>query len=322
LGIGACDLRADVQAVGDIPGRASEIAAALAADPETLKSVVLTARAFPVRGKDGSESSLKVELGDHSVFPVAYSEGRAPGAPDEIALSVLSAQDLGMRVGDRLAAAVDGEWRDLRVAGLYSDVTNGGKTAKAAFSGGEAPVLWAVVQASLRDPSRSREKAEAYASAFPYAKVSSLQEYVSQTFGPTIRAIRSASRISLGVALVLAALITLLFVRMLVARDRVSIAALRALGFRNSDLIRQYLARSALVAGIGVLAGSLMANTLGESLVGVLISLFGAASFEFAADPLSAYILIPLAVALAALAATAAGAAGAGRIDVAQTIRE
>ncbi len=322
LGIGACDLRADVQAVGDIPGRASEIASALAADPEIRKSVMLTARAFTVRGKDGSESSLKVELGDHSVFPVAFAEGRAPGAPDEIALSVLSAQDLGVRAGDRLPAAVDGEWRELRVAGLYSDVTNGGKTAKAALPGGEAPVLWAVVQAGLADPSRSREKAAAYAAAFPYAKVSSLPEYVNQTFGPTIRAVGSASRISLGTALVLAALITALFVRMLVARDRVSIAALRALGFRNSDLTRQYLARSALVAGIGVLAGSLLANTLGESLVGVLISLFGAASFEFAADPLSAYILIPLAVALAALTATAAGALGAGRIDIAQTIRE
>ena len=322
LGIGACDLRADVQAVGDIPGRAADIAAALAADPEILKTVILTARAFPVRGKDGSESSLKVELGDHSVFPVAYAEGRAPAAADEIALSVLSAQDLGVRVGDRLAAAVGGAWRDLRVTGLYSDVTNGGKTAKAAFQGGNAPVLWGVVQAVLRDPSRSREMAEAYASAFPYAKVSSLREYVAQTFGPTIRAVGSASRISLAVALVLAALITALFVRMLVARDRVQIAALRALGFRNSDLTRQYLARSALVAGAGVLAGSLLANTLGESLAGALISLFGAASFEFAADPLVAGLLIPLAVALAALAATAAGAAGAGRIDVAQTIRE
>lgn len=322
LGIGACDLRADVQSVGDIPGRASEIASALAADPEVRKTVVLTARAFTVRGKDGSESSLKVELGDHSVFPVAYAEGRAPEARDEIALSVLSAQDLGIRVGDRLAASVGGQWRDLSVTGLYSDVTNGGKTAKAAFPGGEAPVLWGVVQAELRDTTRSRELASAYAAAFPYAKISSLQEYVAQTFGPTIRAIGSASRISLAVALVLAALITLLFVRMLVARDRVQIAALRALGFRNSDLTRQYLARSALVAGAGVLLGSLLANTLGESLVGVLISLFGAASFEFAADPLSAYLLIPLAVAVAALAATAAGAAGAGRIGIAQTIRE
>jgi putative ABC transport system permease protein len=322
LGIGACDLRADIQAVGDIPGRASEIESALAADPEILKTVVLTARAFTVRGEDDSESSLKVELGDHSVFPVAYAEGRAPGAPGEIALSVLSAEDLGKRVGDRLPTAAGGAWRDLTVTGLYSDVTNGGKTAKAAFPGGEAPVLWAVVQAELRDPTRSREMAEACAAAFPYAKVSSLEEYVAQTFGPTIRAIGSASRISLAVALVLAVLITALFVRMLVARDRVSIAALRALGFRNSDIARQYLARSALVAGIGVLAGSLLANTLGESLVGALISLFGASSFEFAADPLSAWLLIPLAVALSALAATAAGAAGAGRIGIAQTIRE
>ncbi|MBL8966384.1 MAG: ABC transporter permease, partial [Spirochaetaceae bacterium] len=105
-------------------------------------------------------------------------------------------------------------------------------------------------------------------------------------------------------------------------RDRAAIATMRALGFRASDIAKQYFARSALVAAAGVLLGSLLANSLGEALAGAVISSFGAAAFEFSADPFAAHLVIPLAIGGAALAATAAGAAGSGRVKIAECTRE
>jgi len=289
LGIGRCDLRADIQAVEGIPERAAE-------------------------------------LGDHGVFPVAYAKGRAPKAEDEIALSAMSAEGLGKGIGDSLELSDGSSTRELAVTGVYSDVTNGGKTAKAAFDGGSAPVMWSVVGARLARPALAGAKAEAYAERFPFAKVSSIEEYVAQTFGPTIRSVGAASIVALAVAVALAGLIAVLFVRMLVARDRPAIAAMRALGLRGSDIAKQYFARSALVAAAGIILGAVLANTLGEALAGALISSFGAASFEFAADPVASYVLIPLAVAGSALAGTAAaasaGASGIGRIKIAESIKE
>ena len=326
LGIGRCDLRADIQAVEGIPERAAELAAAMGADPEIERLVVLTARAYKVRGADGAEEILKVELGDHGVFPVAYAKGRAPKAEDEIALSAMSAEGLGKGIGDSLELSDGSSTRELAVTGVYSDVTNGGKTAKAAFDGGSAPVMWSVVGARLARPALAGAKAEAYAALFPFAKVSSIEEYVAQTFGPTIRSVGAASIVALAVAVALAGLIAVLFVRMLVARDRPAIAAMRALGLRGSDIAKQYFARSALVAAAGIILGAVLANTLGEALAGALISSFGAASFEFAADPVASYVLIPLAVAGSALAGTAAaasaGASGIGRIKIAESIKE
>ena len=43
-----------------------------------------------------------MEQGDHTVFPLAYGEGRPPVAENEIALSSLCVEDLGMKVGDSL----------------------------------------------------------------------------------------------------------------------------------------------------------------------------------------------------------------------------
>lgn len=322
LGIGRTDLRADVQAVDAIPARAAEIAAAMGADTEIKDIVVLTARAYTVRGADGVEGSLKIELGNHGVFPVAYSSGRAPAGEAEIALSAMSAEALGKRAGDLLSLAVGGSWRELEVVGVYSDVTNGGKTAKASFADEAAPVMWSVLGARLAVPERAREKAAAYAARFPFAKVSSIEEYVDQTFGPTIRAVDAAALVSLGVALALSALVALFFTRMLVARDRVEIATMRALGFRRSDLLSQYLARSGLVVLAAMMLGTILANTLGEALAGILIASFGAAFFEFSADPVSAYFLIPLGLAASILAATALGASEAVKIKIAESVRE
>jgi putative ABC transport system permease protein len=49
--------------------------------------------------EDGSEERIKIELGDHSVFPLTYTAGRAPAAENEIALSVLNASEMGKKVG-------------------------------------------------------------------------------------------------------------------------------------------------------------------------------------------------------------------------------
>ena len=235
---------------------------------------------------------------------------------------MLNANELGAKVGDVLPARVGGQERDLTVTGIYSDVTNGGKTAKAAFGGDGANSLWSVVSAELADPSRVDEVAADYEARFPFAKVSAMDAFVAQTYGPTVRAVGMASYASVGVALAIAALITLLFMRMLIAKDRYAIAVLKSIGFTDSDVKTQYLVRSLIVLVLGVLLGTVLANTLGEALVGAVIASFGASSFAFVVDPIEAYLLAPFAMALAVLVATVLGTLDAGKIHVSENLRE
>ena len=86
--------------------------------------------------------------------------------------------------------------------------------------------------------------------------------------------------------------------KMLVTKDRYPIAVLKSLGFKNEDICRQYMVRSAIVLAAGVLIGTALANTLGE-LVGVgLISSFGASTFRFNMNPLFAYLFSPVLMAV------------------------
>lgn len=103
---------------------------------------------------------LLVEIGNHDVFPVSYTEGRQPQKEGEIALSVLQAKDLELAIGDTVTFDLDGLQVPVTICGLYSDITNGGKTAKmqkdpANCDNGE--ILWSVLYVTLKE-SASREE--------------------------------------------------------------------------------------------------------------------------------------------------------------------
>jgi putative ABC transport system permease protein len=322
MGVGNSDLRIDLQQTDHIAEKAAEIAAVMENDPSISRFVVLTTQTFRVKLADGSEERLKVELGDHSVFPLTYAEGRAPAAENEIALSVLNANELGKTVGDVITLVIEGHESTLTVCGTYSDVTNGGKTAKAVFSDPSADTMWSVITAELADRALLDEKIAEYADRFAFAKVSDIDEYIRQTYGGTINAIGTASYAAIGVALALTVLITLLFMRMLVAKDRYAIAVMKAFGFTNADIRMQYVARSVFVLILGVLLGTLLANTLGEALAGAVIASFGAASFKFIINPVFAYLLSPLLMAGVVLTSTYFGTLDAGQIKISENIKE
>ncbi|MBP1468638.1 ABC transporter permease [Candidatus Chloroploca sp. M-50] len=322
MGVGNSDLRFDLQQTDQIAAKAAAIATALADDSDIAAFVVLTTQTFSVRLEDGSEERIKVELGDHTVFPLAYAAGRAPLAENEIALSVMHANEMGKNVGDSLTLRIAGHERDLSVCGIYSDVTNGGKTAKAIFTDASANIMWSVISAELVDPTLLDAKRADYSGRFTFAKVSDLDEFIAQTYGPTISGIGKAAYAALGIALTIALLITLLFMRMLVAKDRYAIAVMKAFGFTNTDIQVQYIVRAVCVLVVGIALGTILANTLGEALAGAVIASFGAASFTFVINPLFAYLLSPLLLTVVTLAATIVGTFDAGRISIAEHIKE
>lgn len=322
MGIGNSDMRIDIQQTDNMSEKAAEIIKTMSSDSAISKYAVLATKTFKTKTEDGSEERLKIELGDHSIFPVEYSAGRAPAAEDEIALSSMNANELGKKVGEIITLVMEGKEKKLTVSGIYSDITNGGKTAKAVFTDNTANIMWYVICAELSDPSLIDRKLSEYSDRFDYAKVSDIDEYMAQTYGSTISSVGKASNAAIVVALMITVLVTLLFMKMLVAKDRYSIAVMKVLGFTNSDIKAQYVSRSVFVLIVGIVVGTLLANTLGEMLAGAAISSFGASTFHFTVNPLSAYLLSPLMMIGSVLIATIIGTSGAGQIKISENIKE
>lgn len=294
MGIGECDIRIDIQQTDNIYEKGVEIYNAMANDSEISKQVLLTTKLFTVINEDGTRESIRIEFGDHTTFPIAYTQGAQPLRTDEIALSVLNAEDLNKRVGDEIVILSNGNETSLKVCGIYSDITNGGKTAKAIFTDSSEDVMWCIVNGELTNKAMAGSKVSEYGGRYGFAKATGIDEYIIQIFGVTMDGIKKAALIALVLSVIIVFLITLLFIKMIIAKDRYSISVSKALGFTNKDISMQYGARSIIVLLIGLVIGVIAANTIGESIAGLLISSFGVSSFRFNVNVAAVYVLCPV----------------------------
>lgn len=322
LGVGRCNLRMDIQQTDKIEEKAVNVGEYLEQDTAVETYAVFVTEIFSLEQKDGTTEHIKVELGNHGVFPLQYAQGKMPSSADELALSVLYAEELGKEVGDEITLLTDEGEKHLTVCGIYSDITNGGKTAKATFAPGNQEAALSTVCVNLREQDLLSEKISEYGDTFPYAKVSGIETYVTQTFGQTLRSVKTASVGAAFVAVAVTLLVILLFIKLLISKDRYSIAVLKSMGYTDSDISRQYVWRSAAVMLLGILLGTILAGTLGERMAGAAISSLGAAAFQFTVNPLSAFVLSPAILIFAALTATITGTAKAGNVCISQSIKE
>ncbi|EGD47903.1 protein of unknown function DUF214 [Ruminiclostridium papyrosolvens DSM 2782] len=322
MGIGECDMRIDIQQTDNIAGKTEELASSMAQDSEIKEYAVLKSYMFDMPMKDGTVGKLKVELGDHSVFPIKYSIGRAPQSKSEIAISKFVAEDLGISLNDKIVLIVDNQKKALTVCGVYSDITNGGKTAKAIFDISDGNILWSIIPVKLHSGVDVHGKVVEYKNRLSYAKVADIDEYIKQAFGGITDAVQKASYASIAAAAILTMLVTLLFMKMLLTKDRYSIAVLKSLGFKTAEIRVQYLAKAFAVLIVGILIGTILANTLGEFVGAGLIASFGASTFRFVVNPIFAYLFSPVLMAMCVGFATWLSISGISLLKIPEYIKE
>lgn len=213
---------------------------------------------------------------------------------DEIALSYLNGKELQKQVGDPISLVINGQKQEMAVSGIYQDLTNGGRTAKAVLPADADAALRYEIMLDLKPGVDIREKVAAYASRFPQAKVTDVEGYLGQTFASTIEQVRIFTFLTIGVSFLVAMLITALFIKMLIAKDDTQIAIMKRIGFSSGAIRLQHVCRSLFVLVIGMSLGTILANTLGQLLVSSIMSMAGAPKINFVVDPVQAFILWPL----------------------------
>ncbi len=308
MGIGNGEIRMDVRQTQQMDAVTERIAAALEKDAQVERYVVLRTVTCPTVRPDGSSVNLSVELGDHGMFPVRYSQGGPPRAKTELALSAMNAQELGLSIGATLPLIVEGERVDYTICGIYSDITNGGKTAKALAADSSAPAAWSLLYVSLKESAEKETWMEQYRQMG--ADVTDMEEYVADTFGQTLQQLRLASAAALAVASLVIAVVVMLFMRLIVEKNRYSISLCKALGVVGTDLKRDYFTKGVRPVMAGICAGIVLGSLLGESLCGTALKSFGAESFRFVIAWEQVLVKIPAVLLGPAMPAILAGLAG------------
>jgi putative ABC transport system permease protein len=323
MGMGPCDIVIRLQQSEEMEDRLKDMENLVSSDPDVDSYSILSTGTYTVLSTDGSTEHLKIETGDHSIFPVAYLEGSLPREVNEVALSKLNADEMGRSVGDTLFLInADGSRITLKVCGVYSDITNGGKTAKAAYIESVSHIMWTVMSVSLKSGAGSEAKAATWQAAYSGVKVIDSRQYFSQTLGSTVYNLKMASIIAASVSVLITALSVSLFLRLLLAKDRYEIAILKSLGFRHRDIKTQYTLCFGAVATTGVGVGALLACTLGKEASGLILTGLGIFDFTFVIDKFNAFLFLPLSIILVTVCTSVLRAESLKRVTVADGIKE
>ncbi|KYG29485.1 FtsX-like permease family protein [Alkalihalobacillus trypoxylicola] len=296
MGIGDSDIRIDLQNVRESDQRFNEVLNYIKNDPAILAFSPLITSRFQVLDQDGKWGQMQVETGNLEAFPLVYLEGRAPAKNNEIALSYINSSELDKTVGEQLfiKRGPSDDEKQVTISGIYQDITNGGRTAKAVFEENSENILWYVISADIHSDYSIPEKIAEYSSRFSPAKVTHLESYLTQTLGQTINQVKLITIISYITGLFVSMLITILFIKMLLAKDFSQINIMRRMGFSIKDIQIQFLSRVSFIMLASVLLGTLLSNTLGPLVINTIWGTLGASQIEFVINPIYAYLLSPL----------------------------
>ena len=294
MGIGRSDIRIDLRQIDLGQAQFDHVLATIAADPDITRYAPLVTVRYPLLQADGTQGTIAVETGDFTLFPLEYIHGSEPRTAHQIALSVLNARDLELHIGDTLVLVVEGEQHPMTVSGIYQDVTNGGRTAKAPLPRHGQPVLRYALVADVHPGVDIVAKTAQYAHAFHPARVTDLDGYIAETMGGIVGQLSTVVRAAATIGVVVTALMTALFLKMLLVKDRSRIAVMQSIGFSLQHIRLQYHSTALTLLAVGIASGTLLSNTLGPRVVGLLWSFLGAARIRFIIHPLPAYLLFPL----------------------------
>ena len=300
MGIGKCDMRIDLRKTDTIMEDFKKLQEELKEDLDIEKYAAYITCSYQVKNAKGTWDYTNIETGDFSVFPLNYLEGRAPAGEGEISLSHANASGDGLnkKVGDEVVVKVAGTEKTMKVCGIYQDITNGGKTAKADTGLGvnEDAVVWYIVKMAGATGVDIGKKMDYYQKAYGSAQVNDIKEYTGQTLGNIIDQMRIIVIGGIAIAAIIVVLITALFLKMLLSKDMSQIAIMRSVGLTSKNIKHQYMAGTLTVLILGIILGVLASDYLGEFLVSMAMSSMGAARIQFVDVAWQTWLLCPLAL--------------------------
>lgn len=296
MGVGRSDIRIDLQQSENVVERYEKLLEQIKKDSDIEKFSPLVTAQFKMINNEGAEENIAIENGDFSIFPVEYLNGKAPENDNEMALSYTNASELSKKVGDKIVLIIDKKEKQMNICGIYQDVTNGGKTSKARLTYKKEDVVRYIVGIDLKDKSKIETKMDEYSKTYNPARVTNIEGYLAQTLENIVEQLKLITIVAIIIALIVSILITSLFLQMLVAKDNSQIAILKSMGLAVKDIKIQYITKSLIVLNLGIIIGAIISNTLGQNLVGGLMSFLGASKIEFVINPLQAYIICPIAL--------------------------
>lgn len=281
---------------------------------------------FTVSHRDKKSSSMAF-LGTGGVKTEQYSyiEGTPPQNNSEVALSHLTADKIGAKIGDEVEIDMEGETRTYTVCAINQTMNNLGEGIR--FYQEEDinyDLAYGIfgIQISYRDDPDKKtfeERKELLKNIYADEKIFTAGEYINYMIGDVAGQLNNVKRLILGIIICINMLVAVLMVKSFITKEKGEIAILKAIGFKDSSLVAWQSLRIGIVLLLSILIGTAISTPLSKLTIEPIFRIMGAYSITFDVVPLEVYVIYPLAVLFATVFAAALGALQLRKISASET---
>lgn len=291
IGIGDYDILLDIQQGQESPENIAKANQTLNQMAELTFIEKIPYKKLPLAGD--LEGFLLCQIKEHSQADT-YWKGKAPNKVNEIALSYLASQDLDRQIGEIIHLTYDGKIHDFTITGIYSDITNGGKSARILDKPTDIPLMKQTYGLQLKNRQGIGPIIQDLQGLLPFAEITPTQEMAALMFAPIRKSLSFVLTAAIVVAIGLISLVLYLFLHLNFVENRYQTAVLTCLGFSDKDIKGQYYFKVGFILILSLLIGYGLISSLGQILIQVFLQSMGGTGFTFLSPFCLQYLLLPL----------------------------
>ena len=239
-----------------------------------------------------------------------YSDGVAPENANEIAISYLTAEELGVGIGDTITLIVEGEEIECTVTALLQTMNGLGKANRLHqdfdVSSFESTADFDF-QVDFDDELTEEElynRIEKLKDILDTEDVLNIAEFAKRTTGvyDTMVLIKNMVLI---IVLIIVALIAVLMERSFISAEKSEIALMKAMGFSNKSIICHHTLRFTIVAFVASLVAIALCLPATNLLMNPVFNIMGAVSgVSYAIAPFEIFVVYPIILVVVAIIAS------------------
>lgn len=223
-------------------------------------------------------------------------DGREPELENEVMITEMTAEELGVGIGDTIHFKMADRTEEMIITGTYQSMINMGQGYRVsrsaqmdpAYAGG---ILCLQVEIAGME---SEEACERLKEIFPDYRIMDAKGFLDSMIGGIIEQIDTLMYFIVGLVLVINSLITVLIMKTIMAKERGDIALLKSIGFTNRSLEGWQTARVLLVLAASIVLGTVLSNLLAPYLIGPIFAMMGGTSIKLVTGTVEAYVYYPL----------------------------
>lgn len=251
-----------------------------------------------------NESNICIYQGTGTTMDMyEYTAGTVPQNTDEIAITRIAADKLNANIGDTVTIkTIDGD-KEYMITGFFQSMNTQGSGIRLHsdeyinYAQATGYVNTQIVFTDNPDSEEINWRMEEIQRFFPeYENIETCAETVKDMLGvaDTLASVKSLIVI---LAIILAALITVLMERSFIAKEQGEIALMKAVGTRNGKIYAYHALRFLFVGIIAVCIGEMFAMPLTHFCIDPIFKMMGMElAVDYVINPVEMYIIFPIVI--------------------------